>query len=312
MEWLWRPGSHCYLASCCLPPYIWCVRGKREGKEIPAEESEGTAVLWENCRPSFSPIFVLLVVAAALYEARSFPYLGAIFPMAATIPAIFMAAAQIVLECAPRARSPGIETRTKTKLALGYFLSLVAYLLLILLFGFGIATALFTFGFPLRLGQNGLVYALIYTGSVVGVTLLMSSAARHLLAGRYPARIMANSHIPSTFSLTGGGNAGAVRGDHGAARRRAGAGARKRDQRFSRRQQPPHPRHPLYAPGRPPNYVTGAYEEEEFWQDLRQVTGGATNERLARLTIRESEDSRRLDGRPTACAGKSRCAARFI
>jgi tricarballylate dehydrogenase len=37
------------------------------------------------------------------------------------------------------------------------------------------------------------------------------------------------------------------------------------------------------------NYVTGAYDEEEFWQDLHGVTGGATNEALARLTIRESE-----------------------
>src|SRR5512145_672827 len=37
------------------------------------------------------------------------------------------------------------------------------------------------------------------------------------------------------------------------------------------------------------DYVTGAYQEEEFWQDLLGVTGGATNERLARLTIRESE-----------------------
>ena len=36
-------------------------------------------------------------------------------------------------------------------------------------------------------------------------------------------------------------------------------------------------------------FVTAAYEEEEFWQDLRGVTGGATNERLARLVIRESE-----------------------
>jgi tricarballylate dehydrogenase len=38
------------------------------------------------------------------------------------------------------------------------------------------------------------------------------------------------------------------------------------------------------------NYVTGAYQEEEFWEDLRQVTGGETNERLARLTIQASED----------------------
>ena len=29
-------------------------------------------------------------------------------------------------------------------------------------------------------------------------------------------------------------------------------------------------------------FVTGAYEEEEFWQDLVGVTAGATNERLAR------------------------------
>jgi tricarballylate dehydrogenase len=38
------------------------------------------------------------------------------------------------------------------------------------------------------------------------------------------------------------------------------------------------------------NFVTGAYQEEEFWEDLRQVTGGETNERLARLTIQASED----------------------
>ena len=36
-------------------------------------------------------------------------------------------------------------------------------------------------------------------------------------------------------------------------------------------------------------FVTDAYGEEEFWQDLLGVTGGATNERLARLVIRGSE-----------------------
>lgn len=38
------------------------------------------------------------------------------------------------------------------------------------------------------------------------------------------------------------------------------------------------------------DYVTGAYTEREFWEDLLQVTGGETNERLARLTIRNSEE----------------------
>jgi tricarballylate dehydrogenase len=37
-------------------------------------------------------------------------------------------------------------------------------------------------------------------------------------------------------------------------------------------------------------YVTGPYTEEEFWDDLRRVTGGETTEHLARLTIRESVD----------------------
>ena len=119
-------------------------------------------------------ILVLLVVAVALYEAQNFPYLGAIFPMAATIPAIFMAAAQIVLEVRATRESPGIETRKKTKLALGYFLSLVLYLLLILLFGFGIATALFTFGFLYGWVRMGWFTAAIYTGVLVGLTLVMS------------------------------------------------------------------------------------------------------------------------------------------
>ena len=38
------------------------------------------------------------------------------------------------------------------------------------------------------------------------------------------------------------------------------------------------------------DYVTGAYRDAEFWSDLQQVTGGETNERLARRTILGSED----------------------
>jgi tricarballylate dehydrogenase len=37
-------------------------------------------------------------------------------------------------------------------------------------------------------------------------------------------------------------------------------------------------------------YLTGPYSEQEFWDDLLQVTGGETNERLARLTIQASEE----------------------
>ena len=39
----------------------------------------------------------------------------------------------------------------------------------------------------------------------------------------------------------------------------------------------------------PLDVLTGAYTEEEYWQDLLKVTGGLTDERLARMAIRETE-----------------------
>ena len=42
----------------------------------------------------------------------------------------------------------------------------------------------------------------------------------------------------------------------------------------------------------PQDVLTEAYPEEEFWQDLLKVTGGLTDEKLARLAIRESSNCR--------------------
>ncbi|MEO8545189.1 MAG: FAD-dependent tricarballylate dehydrogenase TcuA [Burkholderiaceae bacterium] len=42
----------------------------------------------------------------------------------------------------------------------------------------------------------------------------------------------------------------------------------------------------------PQDVLVEAYPEEEYWQDLLKVTGGATNEALARLVIRESSTCR--------------------
>src|SRR5262245_14056945 len=39
----------------------------------------------------------------------------------------------------------------------------------------------------------------------------------------------------------------------------------------------------------PLDVLTDAYPEEEYWQDLLKVTGGLTNEALARTTIRHTE-----------------------
>ncbi len=43
---------------------------------------------------------------------------------------------------------------------------------------------------------------------------------------------------------------------------------------------------------RPADVLTGSYPEEEYWQDLLQVTGGQTDERLARMTIRHTATCR--------------------
>jgi len=42
----------------------------------------------------------------------------------------------------------------------------------------------------------------------------------------------------------------------------------------------------------PQDVLSDAYPEEEFWQDLLKVTGGITDEKLARLTIRASSNCR--------------------
>lgn len=41
----------------------------------------------------------------------------------------------------------------------------------------------------------------------------------------------------------------------------------------------------------PTDVLTDAYPEEEYWADVLRVTGGKTNEQLARLVIRESRDA---------------------
>jgi len=51
-----------------------------------------------------------------------------------------------------------------------------------------------------------------------------------------------------------------------------------------------HTRNLRYVHARADRIMTGPYLEDEFWEDLRRVTAGKTNEALARLTIRSSAD----------------------
>ena len=49
----------------------------------------------------------------------------------------------------------------------------------------------------------------------------------------------------------------------------------------------------------PQDVLVEAYPEEEYWQDLLKVTGGLTEEKLARLVIRASSSCRPWSGRLT-------------
>ncbi len=51
-----------------------------------------------------------------------------------------------------------------------------------------------------------------------------------------------------------------------------------------------HTRNVRYMHEKANDHLTGPYPEEEFWGDLLQVTGGETNEELARLTIQQSNN----------------------
>ena len=62
----------------------------------------------------------------------------------------------------------------------------------------------------------------------------------------------------------------------------------------------------------PLDVLTDAYPEEEYWQDLLKVTGGLTDETLARMTIRGRPAARAVDEASTACASSRRSAARCI
>jgi len=54
----------------------------------------------------------------------------------------------------------------------------------------------------------------------------------------------------------------------------------------------PHTRNIRCMHDAPQDVLVDAYPEEEYWQDLHKVTGGRTDERLARLTIRASATCR--------------------
>ena len=168
-DWLWRPGV-IVMGLLLVATIVWVAVGKRS--RLAVEETTEGAGLGKSASILFTAA-VLVVSAAALYEARSFPYLGAIFPVAASVPAIIMTAAQLVLDLRAQGAPPAAAARTHTRLAVRYFVGLLVYFALIWLFGFLIATGLCTF--LLLYGWLGMRWssALLYTLLLVAVAQAM-------------------------------------------------------------------------------------------------------------------------------------------
>src|SRR6476620_7031835 len=95
----------------------------------------------------------------------------------------------------------------------------------------------------------------------------------------------------SDVVVIGGGNAALCAA---LTAREAGASVRllERAPRAWRGGNSPHTRNLRCMHDAPQDVLTGIYSEEEYWQDLRKVTGGATNETLARVAIRDSSRCR--------------------
>ena len=83
--------------------------------------------------------------------------------------------------------------------------------------------------------------------------------------------------------VVGGGNAGAVRGAHGARGRARASSCSKRRRAHFRGGNSRHTRNLRCAHDAPTDVLTGAYSEDEFLADLLRVNDGETDEALARL-----------------------------
>lgn len=104
-----------------------------------------------------------------------------------------------------------------------------------------------------------------------------------------PAMPAASHPTPWDVLVVGGGNAALC-----AAMTARAAGARvlllEAAPRHFRGGNSRHTRNLRYVHDGPTDVLTGPYPEDEFWEDLLRVTGGETDEALARLTLARSRD----------------------
>jgi tricarballylate dehydrogenase len=112
---------------------------------------------------------------------------------------------------------------------------------------------------------------------------------RAAAAADLPLRDLATDGARRNVLVIGGGNA-ALCAAISARRQGASVLVLEMAPKFYRGGNTRHTRNMRCAHDAATEILTGPYTEEEFWEDLLRVTGGETNEELARFMIRESKD----------------------
>ena len=174
LSWLARPWTLAILALLIASLTYWVVSRKRAktGAATPAKAE------WRLRPAAVFTLGMMLLLAAAAWDAFGFPFYAGLLPLVVAIPGAAMAAAQFVLDLRGQdqkkdvmdlATSAAAASRSGTMRALLVFGIIVAYYSLIVAIGFHIATLAFLVGFLRFMPRAGWRRTALYTASMFAV-----------------------------------------------------------------------------------------------------------------------------------------------
>ncbi len=174
VSWLTRPGSLAILALLIASLVYWVVSRKRTKPSQTARASSE----WRFRPRAVFTLGIMLLLAAAAWNASGFPGNAGLLPLVVAIPGVAMAAGQFLLDLRGRdqqkevldlATSEAAASRKGTLRALLVFGIIVAYYGLIVAVGFRIATLVFLVAFLRYLPRAGWGRTALYTACMFAV-----------------------------------------------------------------------------------------------------------------------------------------------
>ena len=174
LSWLTRPGALIILGILVASLVYWFMSRKRTK---PGETVQASSE-WRFRPKAVFTLALMLLLAAAAWDASGFPFYAGLLPLVVAIPGVAMAAGQFVLDLRGRdqkdevldlATSEAAASREGTLRALLVFAIIVAYYGLIVAVGFRVATLVFLVGFLRFLPRAGWGRTALYTAGMFAV-----------------------------------------------------------------------------------------------------------------------------------------------